>query len=74
MLLRNHNKVQHKAEQWLGDALNVGTIIIVIALVAGSFPWWSVKIGPSQFTDIALIYCAGIIVANMRRSILKPTD
>ena len=57
---------------WLDDALNVGTIIVLTTLVFSSFPWWSLPISASPLTDIALIYCGGLILTAMWRSILKP--
>ena len=72
MAVRRIRGVEHRARQWLDDALNVGTIIVLTTLVFSSFPWWSLPISASPLTDIALIYCGGLILTAMWRSILKP--
>lgn len=71
MAIRKLRGVDHRARQWLDDALNVGTIIVLGQLVVSSFPWWPIELSPNPLTDIALIYCAGLISMAMYRSILK---
>jgi hypothetical protein len=72
MMIRRLRKLEHKARQWLDDALNVGTMIVLVTLVAASFPWWVVRFSASPLTDIALIYCGGLISTAMYRSISVP--
>jgi hypothetical protein len=71
MAIRKLRGVDHRARQWLDDALNVGTIIVLGQLVVSSFPWWPIDLSPNPLTDVALIYCAGLISMAMYRSILK---
>jgi hypothetical protein len=73
MALRRLRKVEHRPRQWLDDALNTGTLIVLGALVASSFPWWAVPFAASPLTDIALVYCAGLILLAMYRSVLTST-
>ena len=72
MAIRWCRKVEHRARQWFDDALNIGTIIVLAALVFSSFPWWQYDYTPSPLTDIAMIYCAGLILVPMYRSMRKP--
>jgi len=44
---------------------------VLAALVASSFPWWRLPFSPSPLTDIALIYCGGLILTAMYRTISK---
>lgn len=71
MIVRRLRGVEHLARQWLDDALNVGTIIVLTSLVLSSFPWWTFPLTASPLTDIALIYCGGLILMAMYRTILK---
>jgi len=72
MATRRLRGVHHRGRQWLDDALNVGTIILLVRLVLSSFPGWTLPAGGNPVTDIALIYCAGLIAVAMYRSIQKP--
>jgi hypothetical protein len=72
MAIRRVRKVEHRARQWLDDALNAGTIIVIGTLIAASFPWWAVDVEPGPLPDIALIYCGGVICNAMFRSVAKP--
>jgi hypothetical protein len=72
MAIRAARKVEHRARQWLDDALNVGTIIVIGALVLSSLPWWSFRLPASPLTDIALTYCGGLICMAMWRSLHRP--
>ncbi len=72
MLTRRARGVDHKARQWLDDAVNVGTLIVLAALVLSSFPWWIIPFSATPTTDIALIYCGGVIWTAMYRTIQKP--
>ena len=71
MIYRKTRGVEHRVRQWLDDALNVGTIIVLGALVFSSFPWWPLTIAASPLTDIALLYCVGVILSAMHQSVLK---
>ncbi len=74
MSVRRARKLEHKTRQWLDDALNVGTLIVLGTLVASSFPWWTITFSANPLTDIALCYCGGLIWMAMYRTILKPKN
>ncbi len=51
--------------------MNVGTLVVLAAVVASSLPWWTLDVPASPLTDIALVYCGGIIVVPMYRSVFQ---
>jgi carbon starvation protein CstA len=71
MAVRLGRGVDHVARQWLEDAMNVGTLVVLAAVVASSLPWWTLDVPASPLTDIALVYCGGIIVVPMYRSVFQ---
>jgi surface polysaccharide O-acyltransferase-like enzyme len=73
MVVRRLRNVPHQARQWLDDALNVGTIFVIGALLVSSLPWFDFAYVPNPLTGVALIYCGGLIVSAMYRSLLKTT-
>ncbi|MBV9511664.1 MAG: hypothetical protein JO303_15430 [Caulobacteraceae bacterium] len=74
MAVRRLRGVEREARQWLDDALNLGTVVVLAVLVISSFPWWSAPVAASPLTDIALIYCGGLIASAVWRSVRKPKD
>jgi hypothetical protein len=71
MAVRRARGIDHEARQWLDDALNVGTLVVLAALVAASFPWWTFQVTPNPVTDIALIYCGVLIWTPVYNSLRK---
>jgi hypothetical protein len=69
--VRRLRGVEHRTRQWLDDALNVGTVIVLGSLVLSSFPWWRGPNAANWLTDIALIYCAGLILSAMFQSLRR---
>ena len=74
MAVRRLRRVDQKPRQWLDDALNLGTVVVLAVLVVSSFPWCSAPAAASPLTDIALIYCGGLIASAVWRSVRKPKD
>lgn len=71
--IRLKRGVAHETAQWLYDALNTGTLIILLVIILRSFPWWNfpLNVESGAMPDFAYAYCGLIIIQSMKAT-LKP--